>query len=112
MNILFLTSNRGKICGLSLGKPLHLLAMFGILGLMLSGAGYIGYSLNPNQENQALIDEWQADVRRHQVQLQNIREEAEAKLPFPNQRQILSRVWYDFVDHEPASLLEIPIDTE
>ena len=80
MNILFLTSNRGKICGLSLGKPLHQLAMFGILGLMLSGAGYVGYTLNPNQDNQALIDEWQADVPRHQAQLQNIREEAEANI--------------------------------
>ena len=80
MNILFLSSNRGKICGLNLTKPLHLLSMLGVLGLMLSGAAYLGYSLNPNQDNQALIDEWQADVRRQQVQLQHIREESDANI--------------------------------
>ena len=80
MNILFLSSNRGKICGLSLKKPLHLLLMIGILGLMMGGSVYVGYTLNPNQDNQALIDQWQADVHQQRVQLQHIREEADANI--------------------------------
>jgi murein DD-endopeptidase MepM/ murein hydrolase activator NlpD len=78
VNILFLSSNKGQICGLNLAKPLHLLLMVGFVGMMTSGAVYLGYTLNPDQDNQALIKEWQTDVRQHQVQLKNIREEADA----------------------------------
>jgi murein DD-endopeptidase MepM/ murein hydrolase activator NlpD len=78
VNILFLSSNKGQICGLNLAKPLHLLLMFGLVGMMTSAAVYLGYTLNPDQDNQALIKEWQTDVRQHQVQLKNIREEADA----------------------------------
>ena len=78
MNILFLSSNRGQICGVNLAKPLHLLLMIGLTGLVMSGAVYLGYSINPDQDNQALINEWQADVHRQQAQLEHIREEADA----------------------------------
>ena len=46
----------------------------------MSGAVYWGYTLNPDQDNQALIDKWQADVHRQQVQLKHIREEADADI--------------------------------
>lgn len=46
----------------------------------MSGAVYLGYTLNPDQDNQALINEWQADVHRQQVQLKHIREEADADI--------------------------------
>ena len=78
MNILFLSSNRGQICGVNLAKPLHLMLMTGLVGLVMSGAVYLGYSINPDQDNQALINEWQADVHRQQTQLEHIREEADA----------------------------------
>ena len=80
MNILFLSSNRGQICGLNLTKPLHLLLLAGFAGLLTSGAVYWGYTLNPDQDNQALIDKWQADVHRQQVQLKHIRQEADADI--------------------------------
>ncbi len=80
MNILFLSSNRGQICGLNLAKPLHLLLMTGILGCGYRGSVFLGYSFNPSQDNQALIDQWQTDVHRHQVQLAHIREEADANV--------------------------------
>ncbi len=80
MNILFLSSSRGKICGLNLTKPLHLLFMIGMVGLIMAGSVYLGYTLNPDQDNQALIDEWQADVHHQQVQLRHIREEAAADI--------------------------------
>jgi len=78
VNILFLSSNRGQICGVNLAKPVHLLLMIGLTGLVMSGAVYLGYSINPDQDNQALINEWQADVHRQQAQLEHIREEADA----------------------------------
>ena len=80
MNILFLSSSRGQICGLNLTKPLHLLLMIGMVGFIVTGSVYVGYSLNPSQDNQALINEWQSDVHRHQVQLNHIREEADADI--------------------------------
>lgn len=80
MNILFLSSNKGKLCGLNLTKPLHLLVMIAVVGMLMGGSVYVGYTLNPNQDNQAIIDEWQADVQRQQVKLQHIREEADANI--------------------------------
>jgi murein DD-endopeptidase MepM/ murein hydrolase activator NlpD len=80
VNILFLSSNRGQICGINLAKPVHLLLMLGLAGLVMSGAAYLGYTLNPDQDNQALISEWQVDVHRQQVQLKHIREEADADI--------------------------------
>ena len=52
--------------------------MIGLVGLVVSGSVYVGYTLNPSQDNLALIDEWQSDVHRHQLQLNHIREEADA----------------------------------
>jgi len=80
VNILFLSSSRGQICGLNLTKPLHLLLMIGMVGFIVTGSVYVGYTLNPSQDNQALINEWQSDVHRHQVQLNHIREEADADI--------------------------------
>lgn len=80
MNILFLSSGKGQICGLNLAKPLHLLLMIGMVGLIVTGSVYVGYTLNPGQDNQALIDEWQTDVHHQQVQLEYIREEADADI--------------------------------
>jgi murein DD-endopeptidase MepM/ murein hydrolase activator NlpD len=80
VNILFLSSSRGQICGLNLTKPLHLLLMIGMVGLIVTGSVYLGYTLNPSQDNQALINEWQTDVHRQQVQLNHIREEADADI--------------------------------
>jgi murein DD-endopeptidase MepM/ murein hydrolase activator NlpD len=49
-------------------------------GLIVTGSVYVGYTLNPGQDNQALIDEWQTDVHHQQVQLEYIREEADADI--------------------------------
>jgi len=59
---------------------MHVLLMIVVLGLVISGSVWVGYGLNPNQDKQALIDEWQADVRSQQVQLSHIREEADADI--------------------------------
>jgi murein DD-endopeptidase MepM/ murein hydrolase activator NlpD len=80
VNILFLSSNRGQICGLNLAKPMHVLLMIGVVGLVISASAWLGYNLNPHQDKQALIDEWQANVRSQQVQLSHIREEADADI--------------------------------
>jgi murein DD-endopeptidase MepM/ murein hydrolase activator NlpD len=80
VNILFLSSNRGQIGGLNLTRPVHLLLATGILGLLIGGSAYLGYSLKPGQDQQAIIAEWKADVHSHQVQLSHIREEADADI--------------------------------
>jgi len=54
--------------------------LVGFTALVMSGAVYWGYTLNPDQDNQVLIDKWQADVHRQQVQLTHIREEADADI--------------------------------
>ena len=48
--------------------------------MVICGSVFLGYNFNPSQDNQALIGQWQADVHRHQVQLANIREVADANV--------------------------------
>ena len=80
MNILFLSSNKGKIGGLNTTRPTHLVVMAAVVAVLMAAAGYVGYSVNPSQDNQAIIDTWQEDVQRYQVELGNIREEADADI--------------------------------
>ena len=54
--------------------------MAGVLGLMIAGSMYLGYRLQPPQDNRALIDEWQADLKEQQAQLMHLREEADADI--------------------------------
>ena len=80
MNILFLSSNKGKLCSLNLAKPLHFLLMVTMLGGFGVGATYVGYTLNPPNDSQALIDDWQVDIRQQRVRLKNIKQEADANI--------------------------------
>jgi len=45
-----------------------------------AGATYLGYSLNPPQNNQALIEEWQQRIHQQQVRLGHITEESNADI--------------------------------
>ncbi len=80
MNILFLSSNRGKLCSLNLRKPLHFLLMLIMIVGFGAGSTYFGYTLNPPNDNQALIDEWQAGIHDQQVRLKHIKQEADADI--------------------------------
>lgn len=80
MNILFLSPAKGTLFSLNLTKPLHVLLMIGVVLSMSAGAGYWGYSLNPPQDNQALIDGWKQENRQHKVKLKNIAQESEANV--------------------------------
>jgi murein DD-endopeptidase MepM/ murein hydrolase activator NlpD len=80
VNILFLSSKKGKMGSLNMGKPLHFLLL--VIAVTGFGAGttYLGYTLNPPQNNQALIEEWQQKIRQQQVRLDHIGEEADADI--------------------------------
>lgn len=52
--------------------------MVGIIGGTITGAAYWGYRLNPNQDSQELVQEWQQQIYQQQVQLQYLRQEANA----------------------------------
>ena len=80
MNILFLSSNKGKLCSLNLAKPLNFLLMVVMIGGYGAGAIYVGYTLNPPNDNQALIDDWQDGIHEQQVRLKHIKQEADADI--------------------------------
>lgn len=52
--------------------------MIGVIGGLVGGAAYWGYRLNPYQDNQALVTRWQQQIHQQKVQLQYLRQEAEA----------------------------------
>ena len=80
MNILFLSSNKGTLGSLNLAKPMHFLLMVVMFGGFGAGATYVGYTINPPNDNQSLIDEWQDDIHQQQVRLKNIRQESDADI--------------------------------
>jgi murein DD-endopeptidase MepM/ murein hydrolase activator NlpD len=45
-----------------------------------AGAIYVGYTLNPPNDNQALIDDWQDGIHEQQVRLKHIKQEADADI--------------------------------
>ena len=53
--------------------------MTGLIAGITAGSGYVGYRLK-NPDNHALIDEWQTKVHQQQLQLEHIREEADANI--------------------------------
>lgn len=61
-------------------KPLHFL--FSLVLIIGFGAGsvYIGYTINPPNDNQALIDDWQEEIHQQQVRLNHIKQEADADI--------------------------------
>jgi murein DD-endopeptidase MepM/ murein hydrolase activator NlpD len=85
VNILFLSSNKGTVCSLNLGKPLHFLGLVIVIGMIAiggfgAGAAYLGYSLNASPDSQALIEEWQQEIHQQRIRLQNISQEADADI--------------------------------
>jgi murein DD-endopeptidase MepM/ murein hydrolase activator NlpD len=80
MNILFLSSSKGKLGSLSMGKPLHFMLLVILIGGFGAGTTYLGYSLNPPQNNQALIAEWKAKIHQQQLRLGHIKQEADADI--------------------------------
>jgi murein DD-endopeptidase MepM/ murein hydrolase activator NlpD len=80
VNILFLSSTKGTIFSLNLAKPLHLLLLAAVISSLSAGGGYWGYSLNPPQDNQAIIDGWNQKIHQQKVKLKNIAQESEANV--------------------------------
>jgi len=80
MNILFLSSKKGRLCSLNISRPLHFLLLVIVVSGFGAGATYLGYSLNPPQNNQALIEEWQQRIHQQQVRLEHITQESDADI--------------------------------
>lgn len=80
MNILFLSSKKGAVLNLNLARPLHALSLAAVVLGVSAVAGYWGYSLNPAQSNQDLVNAWQEDVEHHKFRLKNIAQESEANV--------------------------------
>ncbi len=68
------------MCSLSLGKPLHFLTLVLMIAGMIGGSVYWGYNLNPEQNNQVLVDRWQEELHQQQVRLKHIQEESDANV--------------------------------
>lgn len=80
MNILFLSSNKGKVCSVSLKKPLHLLFLVFLVSGTISGSVYFGYNLKAASSSKVLVDKWQQELHQQQVKLRYIEEESVANV--------------------------------
>ncbi len=80
MNILFLSSNKGQLCSLSLRKPLHLIVLILMVGGISAGSAYWGFHLNSGTNDQLLVEKWQQQLHQQQVHLQHIRQESDANV--------------------------------
>ena len=51
-----------------------------LVGGLVSAAAYLGYTLNPTNNNHALVQKWQEEIYQQQVSLKNIQEESDANV--------------------------------
>ncbi len=83
MNILILSSSKGKLGGVNLAKPLSLVVAMLALSAIVAGSAYVGYHLNDRQGWQAdkeLVAVWQEDIETHRQSLMRLQEEADADI--------------------------------
>jgi len=80
MDVIFLSSTKGRICSLGFCNPLHyvlaLLIFIGVLGL----SAYIGYSLGVSPDYQAEISTWKKEINQQKATLAHLQQEADANV--------------------------------
>ncbi|MFT7673193.1 MAG: murein DD-endopeptidase MepM/ murein hydrolase activator NlpD [Gammaproteobacteria bacterium] len=80
MNILLLSSNKGRFANISLRRPLHLMSVMLIfIGVAAVGA-YVGFTFKPSQDNLSVVREWQDEIRQQQVALNHVRQRSDASV--------------------------------
>ncbi len=83
MNIIVLSSSKGKLGGINLAKPLSVLVMVVILSAVMAGSAYVGYKVNDRQgwkADRELVAVWQEDIESHRESLMRLQEEADADI--------------------------------
>ncbi len=83
MNIIILSSSKGKLGGINLAKPLNLMMMMLFVSALMAAAGYLGYHFNDRQGWEAdreLVAVWQEDIDAHRQSLERLQEEADADI--------------------------------
>lgn len=80
MNIIFLSSKKGKLFTLGLGRALHLSLILLVTVAVIGGSMFLGYSMNGNPRYESLLAGWEDDLHQQKVKLGQIRQEADANV--------------------------------
>jgi hypothetical protein len=80
MNILLLSSNKGRFANISLRRPLHLMAVMLMFIGVAAGGAYVGFSYKPSQDNLSVVREWQDEIRKQQVALNHVSQRSDASI--------------------------------
>ncbi len=80
MDIIFLSSSKGKICSLGLCNPIHYVFAIASITLVIGLSAYVGYSFGVSPDYQAEIDGWKKEINQQKDTLVHLQQEADANV--------------------------------
>jgi len=80
MDVIFLSSTKGRICSLGFCNPLHYVLAGLFIGAIISLSVYIGYTLGESPNYQAEISHWKKEIKKQKIALDHLQKEADANV--------------------------------
>ncbi len=80
MDVIFLSSTKGKICSLGFCNPLHYVLVAVVISLIIGSSVYVGYSWNDTPNYKAEINNWKKEISHQKATLNHLQQEADANV--------------------------------
>ncbi len=80
MNIIFLSSNKGKLCSIGLCRSYHYALFLVAFAVLFGGVGFVGYKLGQSPDHSLTVSEWRDKIREQQLDLENLKQESDANV--------------------------------
>jgi len=80
MDVIFLSSTKGKICSFGFCNPLHYVLLAMVISLIIGLSVYIGYSWSDSPDYKAGIDNWKKEIGDQRATLAHLQQEADANV--------------------------------
>ncbi len=80
MDVIFLSSTKGKICSLGFCNPIHYFLAILFISFVIGTSVYVGYSLASTPDYQAEITTWKKEISQQKAALAQIQQEADVNV--------------------------------
>lgn len=80
MDVIFLSSTKGRICSLGFCNPLHYLLAMVIISAIIGSSVYLGYTLGVSPDYKTEISNWKKEINKQKTTLAHLQKEADANV--------------------------------
>ena len=107
MNIIFLSSNKGKLCSIGLCRSYHYALFILAIGLLAGGIGFAGYKLGQSPDHSVTVSEWREIIQQQQLELENLKQESVANVEALSSRLGLLQAHVNRLDAVGQKLIQM-----